>query len=71
MLNIAATPLVKTLSPKDVITILETATRTGGDIDTPEGSRYIIISDTLAKLMAKSLGSALDAYAPKTKPVWP
>jgi len=59
-MEIAATPLAKSLSLKDVITILETATRTGGDTDTPEGSRYITISDTLATLMAKSIQRQLD-----------
>ena len=47
----------------DVINILESAPRLGGEIDSPEGTRYIIMSDTLAKLIAGALHNHL--YYPK------
>ena len=40
---------------QDIITGLNNAERFGGEIDSPEGTRYIIMSDTLAKLIAESL----------------
>jgi len=39
----------------DIIKILETANRIGQDTDSLEGTRYIQISDTLAKIMARDL----------------
>jgi len=40
---------------RDVIEILEIAPRIGNETDDPEGSRFIIISDTLSKNMVKKL----------------
>ena len=39
----------------DVIKILKDAERMGSEEDKPEGSRYIQISDTLAKIMEETL----------------
>jgi len=41
---------------QDVREILLTAERSGADVDEPEGSRYIQISETLALQMARGLG---------------
>jgi hypothetical protein len=40
---------------QDIIDMLKNAERRGSDKDIPEGSRYITISDTLAKEMIKVL----------------
>lgn len=40
-----------------VIAELEKATRQGSDIDYPEGSRFVTISDTLMNEMIKNLKS--------------
>ena len=45
---------------KDVINILENGERVGSERDEPEGSRYIKISDTLARKMAESLDVVLE-----------
>jgi len=47
-----------TITFHNVLDILEKAPRLGSDKDEPEGTRYIIISDTLAKKMI----AALEAY---------
>ena len=44
----------------DVKNILEYAERMGDEKDKPEGSRYIQISDTLAKQMVKAIEAHMD-----------
>ena len=39
---------------------LDQAVRQGAAEDNPEGTRYIVISDTLAKKMASDIRKALD-----------
>lgn len=46
------------LSLDDILHVLRTADRVGLDEDSPEGSRWIQISDTLAKRMVKVLEDA-------------
>ena len=43
------------LTLKAVIAVMKSARRIGGETDVPEGTRYIQISDTLAKQMAAAL----------------
>lgn len=45
------------MKPKDVLTILRTATRIGAKEDKPEGSRYIELSDTIVHKMINCLES--------------
>ena len=49
----------------DVINILESAPRLGGEIDSPEGTRYIIMSDTLANLISETIKTYLNQHAPE------
>jgi hypothetical protein len=51
---------------EEVAEIIRSATRIGPALDTPEGSRYIIISDTLAGQMVESL-DAINANFKQTK----
>lgn len=46
-------------SLKQIISMLNTAERQGSETDEPEGSRYVLISDTLASDMAASLEAHL------------
>jgi hypothetical protein len=48
---------------KHVISVLETAERTGAAEDKPEGSRTVILSDTLAKHLAKVLRKTADEFS--------
>lgn len=53
---------IKTID--DMIKILESAKRQGSLIDTPEGTRYIEVSDTIAKKMAAKLKKLLEVGGP-------
>jgi hypothetical protein len=44
---------------QDVLSVLESADRMGAVQDVPEGSRYIQISDTLARQMVEALRRAV------------
>ncbi len=45
---------------ENMIAILQLAERIGAETDTPEGARYIQISDTLANQLTKDLQAWLD-----------
>ena len=47
--------MTKLTKPSDVALALDAADRIGNDIDEPEGTRYIQISDTLAKELSQAL----------------
>lgn len=44
---------------REVATLLKTAPRSGADIDSPEGSRYVVLSDTLANQITAQLEEIL------------
>ena len=48
---------VKTID--DIIKVLDNSERQGADVDMPEGTRYITISDTLAKKISSKLKDLL------------
>lgn len=51
----------------DVITVLRSHERQGAERDVPEGSRIVVLSDTLAKQMADTLErEGTQQGAPKT-----
>jgi hypothetical protein len=41
---------------------LDAATRQGSDADSPEGMRYIVLSDTLAKLISLQLRETVELF---------
>ncbi len=47
--------MTKPIKPSDVAQMLDAAHRIGNDTDEPEGTRYIQISDTMAKELSKAL----------------
>ena len=50
------------MKPKDILAILKTATRIGSDEDEPEGTRYIILSDTLTNEMVICIESLFISF---------
>jgi len=48
-------PVDELTKPSEVAKLLDDAIRVGGIKDEPEGTRYIQLSDTLARIISKAL----------------
>jgi hypothetical protein len=61
-------PFAKTIEKRrhsaieSIALALDQATRYGADVDTPEGTRWIIMSDTLAKRLSTALREMADEF---------
>lgn len=55
---------------RDLATLFEIHRRQGEETDTPEGARYIVISDTMAKGITDGLRRAADSLAAAVPNDW-